>query len=215
MIRVVVFDFDGTLVDSNAIKREGFFRLAARYPEGVATMASVMGTAGDRRSILSAFAARMAAEGVRLNAAELVASYGAGVDAAVAAAPEIRGASNLLASLRQTGLTLHLSSATPTASLLAILKARGWTALFSGIHGAPNSKIETLRKICEVESAKGEQIVVLGDGIDDARAAELVGAQFIAVGSGSYAATNPDVPMLSLPAVGAHLLALKALASDA
>ena len=206
MIRVIVFDFDGTLVDSNAIKREGFFRLAARYPKGAATMAAVIGTAGDRHSILSSFAGCMAAAGVRLNVDELVASYGAHVDAAVAAAPEMQGASDLLVNVRNAGLRLHLSSATPTASLLTILNTRGWTVLFSGMHGAPKSKIETLREICEAESASGEDILVVGDGIDDARAAGLVGAQFIAVGSGTYAAANPDVPMLRLRDVGAHLL---------
>lgn len=213
MIRVVVFDFDGTLVNSNAIKREGFFRLAARYPKGTATMAAVIETAGDRGSILSAFAGRMATAGVHLDVDELVASYGAQVDAAVAAAPEMQGASDLLVNLRHAGLRLYLCSATPIASLLTILNTRGgWTVLFSGIHGAPKSKIEILRKIREAESASGDDMVVVGDGIDDARAASLVGTQFIAVGSGSYAATDPDVPMLSLHDVGGRLLALQALA---
>jgi phosphoglycolate phosphatase len=206
VIRVVVFDFDGTLVDSNAIKREGFFRLAAPYPEGTARMATVIGTTGDRRSILSAFTVCMAAAGVHLNVDELVASYGAYVDTAVAAAPEIQGASDLLVNLRNEGLRLHLNSATPTASLLAILGTRGWTALFSGIYGAPKNKVETLRQIREEESVSGDEIAVVGDGIDDARAAELVGTQFIPVGSGSYAASNPDVPALPLRDVGTYLL---------
>src|SRR5262245_6477346 len=98
-------------------------------------MAAVIETAGDRGSILSAFAGRMATAGVYLDVDELVASYSAQVDAAVAAAPEMKGASQLLVNLRHAGLRLHVSSATPTASLLAILNRRGWTALFSGIYG--------------------------------------------------------------------------------
>ena len=145
VIRVVVFDFDGTLVNSNAIEREGFFRLAARYSKGTATMADVIRASSNGRWILSAFAGCMAAEGVSLNVDELVESYGARVDTAVAAAPEMPGASDLLVDLRYAGLRLHLSSATPTASLLAMLDTRGWTVLFDGIHGAPKSKIETLQ----------------------------------------------------------------------
>jgi phosphoglycolate phosphatase-like HAD superfamily hydrolase len=211
VIRVAAFDFDGTLVDSNAIKTEGFFRLAARYPEGEAAMAEVIRTSGDRRSILSAFSAYMASAGIRLDVHELVARYCEHVDPAVAAAPEMRGATELLVKLRHAGLRLYLSSATPTESLLTILDTRGWTVLFNGIHGAPNSKIDALLKISEAEHADGDEIAVVGDGVDDAHAAKLVGAQFIAVGSGSYAAANPEVPMLPLHEVGAIVLASRPL----
>jgi len=213
VIRVGVFDFDGTLVDSNAIKMEGFFRLAARYPEGEAAMAQVIGTSGDRRSVLSAFSGYMASTGVRLNVDELVARYCEDVDPVVAAAPEMQGATDLLINLRHAGLRLYLNSATPTESLLTILDTRGWTVLFNGIHGAPNSKIEALHKISEVEHASGEEIAVIGDGLDDAHAAQLFGARFIAVGSGSYAAANPDVSMLPLHHVSAHVVGATAPAS--
>ena len=153
----------------------------------------------------------MASAGVRLNVDELVARYCENVDPAVVAAPEMEGATDLLVNLRYAGLRLYLSSATPTESLLTILDARGWTVLFNGIHGAPNSKIEALRKISETELASGEEIAVIGDGLDDAHAAKLLGAQFIGVGSGSYAAANPDVAMLPLREVSARVLALRAL----
>jgi phosphoglycolate phosphatase-like HAD superfamily hydrolase len=211
VIRVGVFDFDGTLVDSNAVKMEGFFRLAARYPGGEAAMAKAIETSGDRRSILSAFSASMASSAVRVDVDQLVARYCEHVDPAVAAAPEMQGATDLLVSLRHAGLRLYLSSATPTESLLAILDMRGWTFLFNGIHGAPNSKIEALHKISEAEHASGEEIAVVGDGVDDAHAAKLFGAQFIAVGSGSYAAANPNVPTPPLHKVSARLLALRPL----
>jgi phosphoglycolate phosphatase len=213
VIRVVVFDFDGTLVDSNAIKIEGFFRLAARYPGGEAAMAEVIGTSGDRRSILSAFSACMASAGVRLDVDELVARYCEHVDPAVAAAPATEGAADILSNLRNAGFRLHLSSATPTESLLAILDMRGWTFLFDGIHGAPKSKIQRLREISETENARGQEVVVVGDGTDDAHAAEAVGAQFIAVGDGSYASANPNNPILPLRDVEAKLLSRQALAA--
>ena len=215
MIKVGVFDFDGTLVDSNGIKMEGFFRLAARYPGGEPAMAEVIGTSGDRRSILSAFSGSMAAAGIRLDVDELVARYCGHVDPAVAATPEMQGATDLLINLRHAGLRLYLNSATPIDSLLTILDRRGWTVLFDGIHGGPISKIEALHKISEAEHASGKEITVIGDGLDDAWAAELFGAQFIAVGSGSYAAANPDAPMVPLHEVGAHVLALRPLPARA
>ena len=92
-----------------------------------------------------------------------------------------------------------------------ILDLRGWTVLFNGIHGAPNGKIEALRKISEAEHARGEEIVVVGDGVDDAYAANFIGAQFLAVVSGSYATANPDFQVLPLHEVGSHVLALRPL----
>jgi len=206
VIKVAAFDFDGTLVDSNAIKVEGFWRLAARYPRGETVMQEVIGTSGDRRSVLSAFASHMAAGGVRLKVEELVTRYSEDVDPAVAAAPEVQGATDLLVNLRNAGLRLHLNSATPTASLLAILDIRGWTALFDGIHGSPKSKIEALQQIREAEDVSNQELVIVGDGIDDARAAETAGIRFIAVGSGTYAAANPHVRMMPLSDVKASLL---------
>lgn len=213
-IRVGVFDFDGTLVESNAIKTEGFFHIAAHYPDGEAAMADAIGTSGDRRSILSAFAACMASAGVHLDVDDLVARYCERVDPAVASAPEMQGATDLLVNLRDAGLRLYLSSATPTESLLGILNARGWTVLFNGIYGAPKSKIEALHEISKAEQAAGGEIAVVGDGVDDAYAAKMFGAQFIAVGSGSYATANPDALTLTLRDVGAYLHETETFASD-
>ena len=192
-------------MDSNAIKRAGFFRLANRFPEGAATMTAVREIFGSRRDILSTFANLMAEAGPVLDVDELVASYGIEVDADVAAAPEMPGASELVAKLRRRGLRLYLSSATPRENLFAILRARGWMHWFDGVYGVPPSKIEILHKICEVESINGKEAAVVGDGIDDACAAESIGAHFIAVGCGTYAATNPHARILPLPDVDAQL----------
>jgi phosphoglycolate phosphatase-like HAD superfamily hydrolase len=51
-ISTVVFDFDGTLVDSNSIKRRGFFDVVADEPVSTARMQAVLATVqGDRHTI--------------------------------------------------------------------------------------------------------------------------------------------------------------------
>src|SRR4051812_143896 len=120
MIATVVFDFDGTLVDSNAIKRKGFFAVVANHTGGDATMQRVLHeVGGDRRAIFDAYVAlQTAAESSQAHdAGKLVIEYSTYVDAAVAAAAEMPGATALLEGLRRHGKHLYVSSATPVASL--------------------------------------------------------------------------------------------------
>src|SRR4051794_35828219 len=111
MIATVVFDFDGTLVDSNGIKRQGFFTAVASHAGGDAIMRRVLDEiAGDRRAIFGAYAELQA----RLNplhthdAESMVNEYTERVDAAVAAAAEMPGATQLLEALRRDGKHVYL-----------------------------------------------------------------------------------------------------------
>ena len=82
MIRCAVFDFDGTLVMSNDIKREGFFAVTAEIAGGRAAMEALLADPpGDRYAIFAAFAARFG-----LDAGELAEAYGAWCEAAILAA---------------------------------------------------------------------------------------------------------------------------------
>lgn len=182
----VVFDFDGTLVDTNHLKREGFLEIAARFPQGHDTMARVhAATTGDRWRVFEAFAAAIRAQaGLELDAAVLAQEYTARVDDRVAAAPEIEGATRLLGSLGELGVPAFLSSATPLSSLGPIVAARGWRSSFQDIFGAPATKEGTIEVILGRLAVPPERLVVVGDGPDDRRSALATGARFLAVGEG-------------------------------
>src|SRR5262245_33711262 len=120
MIRAVVFDFDGTLVNSNAIKRQVFFDVVADDAGGAARMRAILArNTGDRYTLLAAYADEAASAGVRCSREldELVNAYSERADTLIAEAPEMPGATALLRTLRQRGLRLFISSATPTANL--------------------------------------------------------------------------------------------------
>jgi phosphoglycolate phosphatase len=180
----VVFDFDGTLVDSNAIKRQGFFDVVSKEPTNIARMQAVLATAqGDRRMIFDSYIEACRESGTKgPDADALVRSYSDLVDARVAEAPEMPGASQLLRGLQHAGLLVFISSATPLDNLERIIERRRWRNWCNGIYGHPHRKSDTLRTICAQLSIDIRSIAVVGDGADDLDSARAVGCGFFPVG---------------------------------
>ncbi len=197
---IVVFDFDGTLVHSNALKNEGFDLLAENYEGGVEAMKAARAAPGDDRHMV---AKRFASElGLDPACAQHIAErYGCIVDRRVTEAPECRGAVKLLQALQAAPILVHLSSATPLVSLRLILEGRGWMNLFDGIHGRPAKKQETLEKLISETGTDPSRIVVIGDGPDDRASANAMQTGFFAVGD-----RLTDEPLMTLADVHARLL---------
>ena len=199
MIETIVFDFDGTLVDSNSIKRRGFFAVVASHEGGAEMMQRVLESGRRSPAIFDAYVAfQAAANASRRHVAEtLVSEYSAHVDAAVATAAEMPGATELLDGLRRYGKHVYLSSATPVASLKDIVERRGWSPLFDAIFGAPSSKHASLLQIRAATAAPISALAVVGDGVDDRDSAAAIGCPFFAVGEAR--GKRPDERVFTLP----------------
>ena len=208
-LTAVVFDFDGTLVDTNKVKRSGFFEVVATDPQGSETMAAVLDrVTGDRRKIFETYLADRLpqhAPSRSQHANELTAAYSYLVDARVAFADEIEGASALLHGLRRAGMRLYLSSATPLDNLQHIIEQRQWTHHFDEIFGAPTPKVDTLRNLVRRHGGQATQIAVVGDGEDDRSSARDVGCAFFPVGD-FRSGRNSDTRIFSLKELAALLL---------
>src|SRR5260370_1076284 len=131
MIRVVVFDFDGTLVDSNPIKTRTFGEVVANLPGGADALAQALRGGGDRYRIFDEVARRLG-DGT-MNAAttgySLAGDYSRRCRIGIACARERRGAVTALRRLRARGLRLYINTATPRGDMLVLLRVRGWSAL--------------------------------------------------------------------------------------
>ncbi len=190
MIRSAAFDFDGTLVDSNEIKRRAFFEIAAGFDSEGDLVRNVLDRqpSGDRHAIARSLATAIAergglpeAQSVHDLAKSLADAYTAHCERAVSACPPIAGAENALQRLVERGLPLFLITATPFEAVLPILRFRGLDRCFDGVYGGPASKLENLRQVSARIGARPRELVFIGDGEDDRRAAAAFGCAFIGV----------------------------------
>lgn len=209
MFLAVVFDFDGTLIDSNAIKREGFVHVASVHAGSSTHMEAVLASvSGDRRAVFEAYARRMQVqpgEPSRRVVDDLVSAYSSMIDAAVASAQEMPGATRLLEDLRRRDVKLYLSSATPLENLRAIVAKRDWVDRFDGIYGRPTSKVDALRHVMAATGFRERDIAVVGDGEDDRSSANSVGCAYFPVGEARGGDRNLE-KIYALPELMAALL---------
>ncbi len=200
MINTLVLDFDGTLVNSNGIKRQSFLNFASSDVGGKEIMSRILEEVpGDRAAILSAYLQERDGRAHRHDElSNALKTYSYKVDKAVIRAPEMLGASEFLAAMRIGGFKLILSSATPEENLLDIVSRRGWLDMFDLVSGSPRKKIDTLKSLISSETSTA-QLAVIGDGEDDKKSAEQIGCHFFPVGearginSGERVYTLPEI----------------------
>ncbi len=190
MIKCVVFDFDGTLVDSNAIKRDTFFAIAHPWDTSDEIVAEVFERwpAADRyektHKIAEALISRkLLTENSSLKelASHLADEYTTQCEKAISCCAEMPGATQALNKLADKGLFLFVNSATPIEPLRKILVLRDWVHFFRGVYGAEAAKEDNLAQIAENTGAKPHEIVHVGDQPDDLLATEQFGCHFVAM----------------------------------
>ncbi len=187
MIRCVVFDFDGTLVRSDDIKRDGFFAVVRDLDPRGELMACILAERpGDRHAIFRRFAeVSPAGRQVPIDATWLVEAYTTYCRDGIAVAEEIPGARAALAALSRLGLALYVNSATPDEALGELLELRGIAGYFAAAYGSHRSKSANLAEIARSEALTPKQVVVVGNGADDHAAAQSFGCSYVAVGDGN------------------------------
>ena len=183
--RALVFDFDGTLVDSNPIKGRAFEICFAEFPDSRSEiLAYCRGhnhlTRGEKFQYV--YEQILGLPYTEEIAVELHRRFAVLTTDEIIAAPEIPGATRFL------GLTAGshrkaLLSNTPHPILADIVLHRGWWDHFTAVQGAPVVKGEWLHDYRRHSGFDEHEIVFFGDTVEDARAAGKAGCTFIAVGN--------------------------------
>ena len=205
-IRALIFDFDGVILESNAVKTEAFRTLFGRMPEHAAAMMAYH----EAHVAESRFAKfqhlvyeRLGRPGDRAEVERLARAVEALLWDALCACPEVPGARALLDDLAPR-MPLFLASVTPEPELLRLLDERGLRGYFRRVFGCPpwNKPDAVAEIVGGLGGAAG--VALVGDSAGDQRAAARSGVEFIARDSGLR--FDPPVPAhADLHAVAAFL----------
>ncbi len=184
-IRCVVFDFDGTLVESNAIKRDSFFEIFDGFAGSEGAVERILrgNPDADRYAIVPAVRDVLIAEGVRSlpEPTVLVAAYTELCELRVADCATVPGALEALERLR-TRYPLYLASSTPQDALTRIVERRAWSRYFRAVLGRPADKVANLRILADREELTPSEILLVGDGPPDLAAALEFECAFLGFG---------------------------------
>ena len=192
MIRGLIFDFDGTLIESNDVKRSVFLSLAIEEESGFEVMQSILEVPNlDRYEIWKKFA-------TELNKNNEFASikvdlFNKKLRRAMRGTPEVAGATNLLKFAHTRGLLTFISSLTPTKELLLEIKRRNWNSFVCKAYGSPNEKSLTLKLVMRDFALAESELLVIGDGADDKESALAHGIKFFNVGEGRGATSSEKI----------------------
>jgi len=180
---VVLFDFDGVILDSTGIKARGFVECftAESAPAREAIHAYVVMHGGvsryDKfRHIHERILGRaLGADRLR----DLCEQYGRIVVEQVACAPFVKGARELLEAIHLT-TDCFVVSGTPQIELRALVRQREIDHMFKDVVGSPWPKTVLTENIVRRYSSR-DRIVFIGDSITDYEAACHAGIAFLAV----------------------------------
>jgi phosphoglycolate phosphatase-like HAD superfamily hydrolase len=184
MVKAIIFDFDGVLVDSVNIKTKAFARLfEAEGREAVRQVVDYhvknggMSRFSKFKHIYKNILSRRLDKYI---SNDLSNKFSAMVKEEVVNAPYIKGAREFL-DRYSSSYKCFISSATPQGETEEIIKKRGMGNYFCGIFGSPKEKINIVRDILKIHGISPREAIYIGDALSDLRAASANGVRFIAV----------------------------------
>lgn len=186
--KFLIFDFDGVLVDSVAIKGDVFAEIYDSYGKKISDLVRNHHFSNGGMSRYEKFCyyhknyLNLALSEAELN--KLCDYFSSLVKAKVIDANEILGANDFLKNVNVEGKFCFINSATPVNELREIVHQRRCGHYFIELYGSPSSKIDNLKEILNSYSKDPKDFIFFGDALSDFIAAKECSIDFVGVGQG-------------------------------
>jgi phosphoglycolate phosphatase-like HAD superfamily hydrolase len=170
-LATIVFDFDGTILESAGIKTSAFRDIFARYPEHVdAIVAYHRQNAGMGRieKLRIIYRDILKAPLSPTDEARLGQEFADYVFERVLACPLVPGALECLTWCAER-YQLFVASGVPESELRDIVERRDLAKLFASVYGSPRNKVQILGDIQREHGWERRQMLMVGDALTDSR----------------------------------------------
>lgn len=182
LIKTIILDFDGVIIESVDIKTEAFKELYKNHPKKINEIIQyhLDNNALSRfikfkyitENILNEKYDNDVKEKLGKNFSEIVFNK-------VVECPNVNGSEEFLKYFSKK-YPLYIASNTPQKELEEIIQKRKLTKYFKKIFGSPpGNKINFIQEAIKNENAKENEVIYIGDMIEDFRIAQKTGVNFI------------------------------------
>ena len=183
MIRAIIFDFDGVLVESVQIKTEAFremFRAEGAVVEAAVVAYHEVNAGVPRLKKFQKIYSEILHKPISENELSgLCSKFEKLVKMKVIAAPYVRGAKEFV-QRNKDKYAFFVASAAPQKEIQEIIYVRGMGMWFTAIYGFPTSKQEAIRHVMNDYGLTRSELVFVGDARADLETASSTGLRFVA-----------------------------------
>jgi phosphoglycolate phosphatase-like HAD superfamily hydrolase len=182
MIKAIIFDLDGVIIESAGIKTEAFRTLFSDYPERLPEIIAYhQKNAGISRynKFRYIYGCILGRELSKEKERELGEKFSQIALDKILRAPLVAGVEDFLKNNYRRYM-LFVASGTPDEELGFILSQRGLVNYFKGAYGTPQTKTQITKRILDEHQLANREAVFIGDAESDKIATVETGVTFIA-----------------------------------